>query len=57
MPEESTATALPLGHAFGRLGCFLNGCCYGNRWDGPMAVSYPIDSAAWYAQREAGLIQ
>ncbi len=21
--------ALPLGHAFGRFGCFLNGCCYG----------------------------
>ena len=20
---------LPLGHAFGRIGCFLNGCCYG----------------------------
>ncbi len=23
------ATALPLGHALGRVGCFLNGCCYG----------------------------
>jgi phosphatidylglycerol---prolipoprotein diacylglyceryl transferase len=22
-------TALPLGHALGRIGCFLNGCCYG----------------------------
>ncbi len=22
-------TGLPLGHAFGRIGCFLNGCCYG----------------------------
>ncbi len=22
-------TSLPLGHAFGRFGCFLNGCCYG----------------------------
>lgn len=21
--------ALPLGHMFGRIGCFLNGCCYG----------------------------
>ena len=20
---------VPLGHAFGRIGCFLNGCCYG----------------------------
>lgn len=23
-------TALPLGHAFGRVGCFLNGCCGGS---------------------------
>lgn len=22
---------IPLGHAIGRLGCFLNGCCYGKR--------------------------
>lgn len=27
-------TALPLGHAFGRLGCFLNGCCYGRALTG-----------------------
>ncbi len=27
---DFAVTALPLGHAFGRLGCFLNGCCYGH---------------------------
>lgn len=26
---DFTATAVPLGHAFGRVGCFLNGCCQG----------------------------
>lgn len=26
---DFTVTALPLGHAFGRIGCFLNGCCGG----------------------------
>jgi len=33
---------LALGHAFGRIGCFLNGCCFGkpNSW----GVTYPIDS-------------
>ena len=31
-------TAIPLGHAFGRVGCFINGCCYGKPWDGPFAV-------------------
>ncbi len=26
---DFTITALPLGHAFGRIGCFMNGCCGG----------------------------
>jgi len=26
---DFVVTALPLGHAFGRIGCFLNGCCGG----------------------------
>lgn len=31
-------TALPLGHAFGRVGCFINGCCYGAPADLPWAT-------------------
>ena len=27
--EEVIVPAIPLGHAFGRLGCFFAGCCYG----------------------------
>lgn len=34
---DFTVSALPLGHAFGRLGCFLNGCCYGAPSDVPWA--------------------
>ena len=26
---DFTVTALPLGHAIGRVGCFMNGCCFG----------------------------
>ncbi len=37
------APSLALGHAFGRLGCFLNGCCYGRRCDQPWAVRFPMD--------------
>ncbi len=33
------ATALPLGHAIGRVGCFLNGCCYGALSALPWSVS------------------
>ena len=28
-------------HAFGRIGCFLNGCCHGNVCDLPWAVTFP----------------
>ncbi len=35
---DFTVSALPLGHAFGRMGCFLNGCCYGAPTDVPWAV-------------------
>jgi phosphatidylglycerol:prolipoprotein diacylglycerol transferase len=32
---------LALGHAFGRVGCFLNGCCFGKVTDVPWAITYP----------------
>lgn len=31
---------LPLIHAFGRVGCFCAGCCFGMPYDGPGAVVY-----------------
>jgi phosphatidylglycerol:prolipoprotein diacylglycerol transferase len=30
-----------LGHALGRIGCFLNGCCYGRVSDGAFSVVFP----------------
>ena len=35
--------ALPLGHAFGRLGCFMEGCCYGDRCDLSWAAHFPAN--------------
>jgi phosphatidylglycerol:prolipoprotein diacylglycerol transferase len=32
---------VPLGHVFGRLGCFLQGCCYGVPAHLPWAVCFP----------------
>lgn len=29
-----------LGHAFGRLGCFFAGCCYGAACSGPFCITY-----------------
>ena len=37
------APAIPLGHAIGRIGCLINGCCFGFLpYDGPCAVHYPF---------------
>jgi phosphatidylglycerol:prolipoprotein diacylglycerol transferase len=35
-----------LTHAFGRLGCFLNGCCKGDFCELPWAVRFPDDGGA-----------
>lgn len=35
------APSAVLGHAFGRIGCFLNGCCYGTPCHYAWGVSYP----------------
>jgi len=56
------APALPLGHAFGRVGCFLNGCCFGRPWSGWGAVRYPalVDgqwaNAVLHVQVQKGLL-
>lgn len=44
---DTIAPSLALAHAFGRLGCFLAGCCYGCRTDLPWGVSFPRGSEAW----------
>jgi len=39
--------AMAIGHAMGRIGCFLNGCCYGNVTHSCLGVHYPEGSTAW----------
>ncbi len=44
---DFTVTALPLGHALGRVGCFLNGCCGGCEATSPSFLTgglshYPV---------------
>ena len=34
------AAVIPLGHAFGRVGCFFAGCCYGMEHDGFLSFTY-----------------
>jgi phosphatidylglycerol:prolipoprotein diacylglycerol transferase len=35
------APSIALGSVFGRVGCLLNGCCYGRACDLPWAISFP----------------
>ena len=37
---DGFAVAMLVGMAVGRVGCFLEGCCAGVPWDGPLAVAY-----------------
>ena len=40
------APSIALGQAFGRIGCLLNGCCYGRPCDLPWAIRFPADNPA-----------
>jgi phosphatidylglycerol:prolipoprotein diacylglycerol transferase len=46
---DLSAPFVALGHALGRIGCLLGGCCYGLPWNGVLAVHYgdPLAPAAW----------
>src|SRR5438105_2522628 len=35
------APSIALGHVFGRIGCLLNGCCYGRPCSLPWAITFP----------------
>lgn len=39
---------IPVGHAIGRIGCLMAGCCYGKLYNGPFAVHYKnIATGLW----------
>lgn len=44
---DIAAVGLVIGYAFGRLGCFFNGCCYGTPTDLPWGVVYPPTAQIW----------
>jgi len=50
------APGLLVGLALGRVGCFLNGCCYGGPCDLPWAVRFPPESPPWLDQAARGLL-
>lgn len=44
------APCLMIGLAFGRVGCFMNGCCYGAESNVPWAVTFPYYSGPFLDQ-------
>jgi phosphatidylglycerol:prolipoprotein diacylglycerol transferase len=54
---DLAAPPILLGLFFGRLGCYLNGCCYGKETPGLFGMRFPIGSTPWRAQYDAHLIQ
>ena len=47
--------ALAVAHAFGRIGCFLNGCCYGKPTEFFTGIPYPAGSEPARRYGEAAL--
>ncbi|MCA8989048.1 MAG: prolipoprotein diacylglyceryl transferase [Planctomycetaceae bacterium] len=45
-----------LGLGFGRIGCLLNGCCYGDRCELPWAITFPADSVPFTALVQLGYL-
>ena len=50
------APALLLGVSIGRIGCLMNGCCFGGPCDAPWGVVFPTGSPAHQLQMEEGTI-
>jgi phosphatidylglycerol:prolipoprotein diacylglycerol transferase len=53
---DLAAPALAIGHAFGRLGCFAAGCCFGKETTWRVGMSFPRDSVAFEMLRRSGAI-
>ena len=47
---------IALGLVFGRIGCWLSGCCFGHLSHGPLGVVFPKHSPAWDRHVDLDLI-
>jgi phosphatidylglycerol:prolipoprotein diacylglycerol transferase len=53
---DLASPGIMLGLFFGRLGCFLNGCCWGKVTRSAIGVVFPRNSAPWHAQLDEHVI-
>ncbi len=54
---DLVAPSLLLGLALGRVGCLLNGCCYGGACDLPWKVTFPWNSPVSQHETEQGMTE
>jgi len=54
---DMLAIGLMLGLCFGRIGCFLRGCCFGRPTDVPWSVRFPYDSPAYDSQVRPNMLR
>lgn len=45
-----------IGIGFGRIGCLLNGCCFGDRCDLPWAITFPQGSVTFQTLMHRGFV-
>jgi phosphatidylglycerol:prolipoprotein diacylglycerol transferase len=53
---DMAGLVVPVGLVYGRMGCLLGGCCFGQPHEGPLSLVFPPHSAASEAQWRAGLL-
>lgn len=53
---DCLALAMPIGHFFGRIGCFAAGCCFGRAAPAALGVRFPAGSVAHELGLEAGTV-
>lgn len=53
---DAVIPAVFVGIAFGRMGCLMNGCCFGDACSLPWAIKFPQDSLPWNAMVFRGFL-
>ena len=53
---DAAVPAIALGYTFARIGCFLNGCCFGTGSDLPWSVQFPQHTMAFYDHLTRGWV-
>jgi len=53
---DGVTPAVALGTAIARVGCFLQGCCFGRPCDRPWCITFPHGSWVYWTHRYQGLL-